>query len=94
MPTKKIEDFTLIDGTLRFVHNNDLLEVTIAKEQGGYVASIKNHLISRNEDPICHHVMNDSPKAKDEDPQVAIEQVLLKHYELFHAPAGLLRLVE
>jgi len=95
MPAKKdIGSFTLIDGTLRFVHNNGLIEVTIAREHGAYLATIKSHLISAREDPICPHVMNDSPKIKDEDPQKAIESALLKHFELFHPPRGMLRLVE
>ena len=96
MPSKEIKlgDFTLVDGTLRFVHNNGLLEVTVARDQGAYTARIKSHLISACEDPICKHVSNDSPTMKNVDPQKAIEQVLLKHFELFHPPKGLLRLVE
>ena len=95
MPAKKdIGNITLIDGTLRFVHNNDLIEVTVAKEHGAYVAEIKGHLISMHEEPICQHVMNDSPKMKDADPQRAIELTLLKHFELFHPPRGVLRLIK
>lgn len=94
MGKKHIGDFTLIDGTLRFVHNNGLIEVTVRREQGKYVAQIKSHLISMHEDPICQHVMNDSPSIKDADPQVAIEEALLKHFELFHAPVGILRIVK
>lgn len=94
MPTKHIGDFTLIDGTVRFVHNNGLIEVTIAREQGAYRVRIKSHLISMHEDPICQHVGNDSPAMKDEDPQKAIELTLLEHFKLFHAPAGFLHLVK
>lgn len=91
---KDIGNFTLIDGVLRFAHDNGLIEVTITKEQGAYVAGIKSHLIPMREDPNCQHVMNDTPKMKDEDPQRAIELTLLKHFELFHPPKGVLRIIK
>lgn len=92
---KKLTDFTLIDGTVRFVdETGGLVEVNVMKCQGGYGAQIKSHLIPWCENTICKHVMNDSPTIVTRDPQQAINDVLVGHFALHHSPTGKLHIVK
>ena len=95
MPDKKTIDFTLIDGTLRFVDNEGgLIEVSAFKGLNRYSAQIKSHLIPMRDNPNCQHVMNDSLIGTNKDPQIAINNALLGHFALHHSVIGKLRLVK
>lgn len=94
MSDKKIIDFTLIDGTLRFVDKEGgLVEIFVIKGPNGYSAQIKSHIRPNCENPNCQHVMNDSPIVTNWDPQNAVNNTILEHFARHHSPIGKLRVV-